>query len=686
MKNKFYFLYLGLFSAIIQLVIIREFINLFYGNEFFVALSFFLWLLATGLGSLLYKRFKRYISFGPEIYFYIGIYFLVLIFLNRFLVGFIKNPGEGVDILVAFGLMAVELFPLCFIIGYIFPFFVEKYIMDGALSYRYENIGFLIGGVVFYLFLIKTDFVISTSILFFLASILIFDERKFLFIIGLFLSLILVIFNKHIDKVTLKNIFKNEDIVLNKYTPKGKLTITKRNDQFNFYYNNLIVSSDEETFRNEIKIHLPFLFASKKEKILFIGSPFSGILNEIYKYNPKKVIYLDIDEYILDDLVRYLKDEVLKYRVEKSFLKKDLYEFVLSSDERFDVIVLELPYPSSLGINRFYSKEFFEGLKRVLDETGIVSIYLNYSQGYVCRETRKANISMYKTLKSVFENVVFFPEEENIFVSFDGKIDSINLYLNKFNELRIKLRALSYEYLKYRFENDRIDELLMFIKNDTDASINSFMKPEIYVYNIINQIRVFYPWISDFYLFVMENRYIFLFFIFICFLSILYFVRKNNIERNLIRIFSLSFSVISLEIISIYLFEINFGKPIEGVSLIITFVMLGIAVGSSVRNCYSLSKYIFPLSILSVLGYFLFLKFSFKTILIFLIFFVGFVLGVSFAFFSKKDASRIDLLYGYDILGSVFGVILTSVLFIPLFGIESTFIILIVILFLSFMI
>ena len=686
MKSKLVFFYLGFFSFIIQLVLIREFINLFYGNEFFVCAILFSWLISTGLGSLYYSKLKGKLKFNAEIYFYLAVYFFLLIVLNRFLIGRIKYPGEDLNIFLSFAITFIKIFPLCFLIGYIFPFFFEKYNLELSRAYMFENLGFIIAGLIFYLFLIKNNFLISVFFLFILTGFILFYEKKFYGYICVFLGFLIVLFNNKLEKITLNPIFKNENIIQNIYTYKGKLTVAKRDNQFNFYYNNKIITSDEETFNNELKIHIPFLFAKRYEEILFAGNSFNGILNEIYKYRPQKVVYLDADEYIYEKSIDYIKNE-FRDNIQKSFVKNDLSSFVLNTKERFDIMVLNIPPPDSLEVNRFYSKEFLIKIKKLMREKAILISYLKYSSGYLTEEIKRENISYYRTLKDIFNDVIFFPDEENIFIAFNQKPENnTNFYLEKFKGTNIHLKTIGLDYLKYRLNNDKIDEFKEFIKEDKKTSINSFLKPEIYVYSILNQIRVFYPFFSKFYISLMDNKIVSGILLSFFFLFLFCFLRKY--DRVFIRISVLSFSLISLEIISIYLFEINFGKPIEGITIIISLIMIGIAAGSAMeKNNNLLYRHILPLSVFSVIGYFLFLHFSYKILLFLLTFFEGFVLGFSFNIFSNKiPPQKGNLLYGFDLLGSVFGVLFTSLFFIPLFGIKTTLGIIIFLLFLIWLI
>ena len=47
------------------------------------------------------------------------------------------------------------------------------------------------------------------------------------------------------------------------------------------------------------------------------------------------------------------------------------------SGERYDLVILNLPMPSTLQLNRFYTKEFFQNVRAVLAEDGIFAFGAN---------------------------------------------------------------------------------------------------------------------------------------------------------------------------------------------------------------------------------------------------------------------------------------------------------------------
>jgi len=51
----------------------------------------------------------------------------------------------------------------------------------------------------------------------------------------------------------------------------------------------------------------------------------------------------------------------------------DARQFVRRTSEKYDVVLINLPEPSTLLINRFYSREFYNELKKVLTPGAVIS-------------------------------------------------------------------------------------------------------------------------------------------------------------------------------------------------------------------------------------------------------------------------------------------------------------------------
>lgn len=89
-----------------------------------------------------------------------------------------------------------------------------------------------------------------------------------------------------------------------------------------------------------------------------------------------------------------------------NIISKDARLFVKGTKQDYDVVIIDLPDPSTAQINRFYTIEFFRELKEKLNKNAVVSLSLISTVNYINEEARQLNSVLYKTLKQVFANVI----------------------------------------------------------------------------------------------------------------------------------------------------------------------------------------------------------------------------------------------------------------------------------------
>ena len=94
--------------------------------------------------------------------------------------------------------------------------------------------------------------------------------------------------------------FPNAQLVETKNSIYGNLAVTRTGHQLNFYESGLGIGTDKDEAFNEYLVHFPMLSNENPQKVLLIGSGFSGALEEILKYNPKQIFYAELDPSIID--------------------------------------------------------------------------------------------------------------------------------------------------------------------------------------------------------------------------------------------------------------------------------------------------------------------------------------------------------------------------------------------------
>ncbi|MFQ5843093.1 MAG: hypothetical protein ACE5I8_11720, partial [Thermodesulfobacteriota bacterium] len=163
---------MGAFAIIAQVLFIREFLVVFYGNELCLGMIFASWLVGIAFGAWVASKIGIN-SLNPLSIVVILLILMAtilppLIYLTRItreIFGIL--PGEFIPFHFMFGASLIFITPCSFLIGFIFPFACKAYVEPGRDSavgigwvYILEAVGSIIGGLVmtFYLILFLNPF------------------------------------------------------------------------------------------------------------------------------------------------------------------------------------------------------------------------------------------------------------------------------------------------------------------------------------------------------------------------------------------------------------------------------------------------------------------------------------------------------------------------------------------------
>ncbi|MGB2928691.1 MAG: hypothetical protein WBB70_07245, partial [Desulfobacterales bacterium] len=178
----------GISSVVTQLLIIREFLAQFQGNEFIIALILFNWLILGGIGTLLARWVTRRLwkatvnRLGWLSFVLAGLPAAQILIIRQFRdVFFIHGSSVGFYPTLAFTFFTIA--PYCLVLGFVLPysFFVirtENPDYPGTRIYIIDNLGDVSGGALFSfalvflvtplqaVFLANLPLVLSTCLLF----------------------------------------------------------------------------------------------------------------------------------------------------------------------------------------------------------------------------------------------------------------------------------------------------------------------------------------------------------------------------------------------------------------------------------------------------------------------------------------------------------------------------------------
>ena len=116
---------LGFTALTSQIVLLREFLSVFYGNELVIGIILAIWMVLTGLGA----RMGRYISKSPKkestiawLLIILGLLPVIIVFLLNYLRNIVFEPGSLISLQQIIYSAGILLLPFCVLSGYLFTF------------------------------------------------------------------------------------------------------------------------------------------------------------------------------------------------------------------------------------------------------------------------------------------------------------------------------------------------------------------------------------------------------------------------------------------------------------------------------------------------------------------------------------------------------------------------------------
>jgi spermidine synthase len=312
---------------------------------------------------------------------------------------------------------------------------------------------------------------------------------------------------------------------------------------------------------------------------LLIGGGFSNITREILKHPVKKLTYLEIDQKILEKL-----DGIFQLPTDNRFkiIIDDARYWLRKNDYKFDVIIMQIPAPYTLLINRYYTEEFFSQVERHLNKDGLFSFALPSQPNYLSTEHRMFFMSIKKTLLQVFPEVVITPGETAFFIASNTSISP------NWSEKALQMQNSGIEtkyfrdyYLFSEFSAMRFNDLSSQLETATYAPVNYDFNPISSFYNTILWSTHFKINLSGI-LKKLRPSYILVLFtlISIFLMHPIYTGKKSNSYCLLSTIAITGFAEISFQILTILIFQIFYGSVFWKMGIIFSSFMAGLICGS----------------------------------------------------------------------------------------------------------
>jgi spermidine synthase len=417
----------GIASVVAQLVLVREFLSQFQGNEIVIALVLFNWLILGGVGTWLAHRPGRFsvrvltVCSFSLVLLSVGQLAAIRI-LRPLLFGFGASAGFYPIFAFTFFIMA----PYAGLVGFVLPyslFLLRTRSPDypGVWIYMADNLGDICGGALFAFVLIffatpMQALALAHLPLAVMAARL--SSRRYWG--GLLAGVAMAAAAwgaTAIEPMLLRPAVGR--LVHYEESRYGRLTVQQDQEQVTLFADGHPVYTTQDWTLAEETAHYPLSQIKHPDRILLISSA-AGLMDEVLKHKPRAVDYVELDAAVSRLLVQY---GLMQVPAGVHQVHGDARNWLRNTGRVYDAILVALPEPHTFQVNRFFTDGFFAAVQSHLSPKGIFSFSVEGYDNFMTAAQRLEVSSLKNTVQRHFKHVLLLPGQRIFFLCRQRPLD-----------------------------------------------------------------------------------------------------------------------------------------------------------------------------------------------------------------------------------------------------------------------
>ena len=257
------------------------------------------------------------------------------------------------------------------------------------------------------------------------------------------------------------------------------------------YQNGAILANAPDPAAAEEAVHYALLEHPAPRRVLLIGGGVNGAVNEALKHPMvERLDYVELDPALVAIARRFFLAQTAAFdsdpRVRLHLL--DGRRFLAETKDRYDAIIVDVPDPQTAQLNRFYTEEFFRMARAHLEPEGLVAIELRSSEEAISPDLAEFLRSIRRTLGAVFPNQAVIPGETIHFFAAnqpDVLTSDPQVLVARLRERRIKAQYVREYFIPYRMAPDRMQQVEAELAPTAATPVNRDFTPIAYAFDVV---------------------------------------------------------------------------------------------------------------------------------------------------------------------------------------------------------
>jgi spermidine synthase len=462
----------GIASVAVQLVLVREYLAQFQGNEIVIALIFFCWLVFGGIGTALARvREKGGRIPTAEM---LALLSLLLAMLSvgqvvaiRRLRDLVFIHGASVGFYPTLGFVAATMLPYAILVGFVLPYslmVVRQRMADypGNWIYMADNAGDVAGGALFSFALVywlppfQLLFAVHLPLLAALSRLENAFSRRT--VVAGILSILVLTTGCFLEQRLLP--VREGRRVYYAESRYGRIEVIESQGEVTIFNDGVPRLFSRDPALAEECVHFPLVQIARPRRVLLV-SAVGGMAAEVAKYHPDRVDYVELDPLVAQVQQRFgLLAATFGMRV----ITQDARAFLASTSMQYDAILVGLPEPETYQVNRFYTAEFFALVKNHLAPEGVFSFGIHGVENYISEVRQQKLSSLANTAGRYFKHVLLMPGQRLVFVCRNQPLRTDIARL-------LEQKGIETDYLRRYFGGDFTAQRIHQLNAAVDASV-----------------------------------------------------------------------------------------------------------------------------------------------------------------------------------------------------------------------
>ncbi len=615
---------MGISGLVAEILLLREFLIVFAGNELSIGIILANWLVLEAFGSFVLGGSVEKTRHRIETFTVITLLFSLSLFPSIFGIRLLKTAlgisiGEGIGFLAMLYSSFILLLPVSVLHGALFTYSCRIYAAYSGREaasvgkvYIYETLGTIAGGLACTYFLIPfldafqaalgLALLNVTACLVLTASIWK-TGRSPKMLSGLLCGLIAIMGwagltgqASRLHRYAIQAQWKNQHIAHYQNSPYGNICILENQGQFIFFQDGspTIITPVPDMALVEAFVHLPLLIHPHPTKLFILSGGAGGMIDAALKHpSVASIAYAELDP-LLPDLIRKFPTPLTEAELthpQVSVKPVDGRRLLETSPERFAVIFIGIMEPSNLQTNRLFTREFFALARQRLQEDGLLVIGLPGSTTYLNEELSNLNSCIYHTLTGAFDHIRIIPGEgRNLFIASEAPgiltIDREQV-IKRLGQRNLQTETMIPWHIENKLHHGWQDWFARLIA-DSSRKINSDFRPLGLFYSISHWNALFAPSLRGIFN-AFETLSVKAILLAAAFLLLGYFILKR-LKASLagagipLSIITTGFAGMIFSLMILFTFQSIYGYVFSWIGVLVAAFMAGTATGATLMT------------------------------------------------------------------------------------------------------